>query len=538
MDSTPPAVAAWQRGYRSNRFLDMVRSKVHFKQKWFLSITELELLYGGAAGGGKSDSMLMGALQYVDIPGYAAILFRKTYADLSLEGALMDRASKWLTGLPGVYKKDGGKKWAFENGGSLSFGYLDNESDKYRYQSAEFQYIGFDELTQFPMEAYSYLFSRLRKPAPGPCGACNGRGSHRKELCQKCLGTGRNLLAEVPLRMRAASNPGGTHGEWVLNSFIPRTYLKADAETQFSRVWAKQGPCTTCGGSGKVTFHDALQGDVTSECRTCLGQGKARRYFVPARLEDNPSLDMFEYNQSLSRLPYVTRMQLRSGVWDVAAAGLLFQREWFRSYTMRDRILILKTPGGRKVIDSTKWWVCLTADTASTTKSTSDYTVICAWAITEPEYDICLLGVFRQKILIPKILPTIKRISNAYNSRFTIIEEASSGIAIIQEARLNSSGLIIVPYSPHTGDKVSRSTEAQLLAENGRIYLPESENETIDACINELIQFPDSEHDDFVDNMSQIGWWIAHKSRLMNMVTKGSMLHPPMSPITSPLRRS
>ena len=54
----------------------------------------LEALFGGAAGGGKSSALLMSALQYVDVPGYSAILFRKTFADLSLPGALMDRANE------------------------------------------------------------------------------------------------------------------------------------------------------------------------------------------------------------------------------------------------------------------------------------------------------------------------------------------------------------------------------------------------------------------------------------------------------------
>ena len=60
------------------------------KQRAFLALDCLEALYGGAAGGGKSEALLMAALQYVHVPGYAAILFRRTYADLSLPGALMD----------------------------------------------------------------------------------------------------------------------------------------------------------------------------------------------------------------------------------------------------------------------------------------------------------------------------------------------------------------------------------------------------------------------------------------------------------------
>lgn len=65
-------------------------------QKVFLRTYGLEALFGGAAGGGKSSALLMSALQYVDVPGYSAILFRRTYADLSLPGALMDRFREWM----------------------------------------------------------------------------------------------------------------------------------------------------------------------------------------------------------------------------------------------------------------------------------------------------------------------------------------------------------------------------------------------------------------------------------------------------------
>ena len=66
-------------------------------QKVFLRTYALEGLFGGAAGGGKSSALLMAALQYVDVPGYNAIIFRRTYADLALPGAIMDRFTEWIS---------------------------------------------------------------------------------------------------------------------------------------------------------------------------------------------------------------------------------------------------------------------------------------------------------------------------------------------------------------------------------------------------------------------------------------------------------
>ena len=134
------------------------------KQLAFLLLDIPEALYGGAAGGGKSDALLMAALQYVSVPSYAALLLRRTYADLSLPGALMSRAFEWLIPTDARWKSSE-KTWVFPSGATLTFGYLDHSGSEYRYQSSEFQFIGFDELTQFRESQYRYLFSRLRRLA-------------------------------------------------------------------------------------------------------------------------------------------------------------------------------------------------------------------------------------------------------------------------------------------------------------------------------------------------------------------------------------
>lgn len=220
-------------------------------QAAFLLLDCGEALYGGAAGGGKSVALLMAALQYVDVPGYNALLLRRTFAALSKPGALIDLAHDWLRGTDATWNEQL-KVWRFPSGATLSFGYLDTEGDKYQYQGAAYQFVGWDELTQFTATQYTYLFSRRRRT---------------------------HALKGVPMRTRAASNPGGEGHEWVKHRFFT------------------EGP-------------------------------ERGRFFIPAKLEDNPHLDVAEYEQSLEELPLVERMQLRHGDWETKEPGEWFQREW------------------------------------------------------------------------------------------------------------------------------------------------------------------------------------------------------------------
>jgi predicted phage terminase large subunit-like protein len=161
------------------------------RQQAFLWLNGREAFFGGAAGGGKSQSLLLAATQYVDVPGYAALLLRRTYADLFKPGALIDRSLDWWSNTDAHW--DAVKKvWHFPSGSTISFGYLESERDKFQYQGAEYQFIGFDELTQFSETQYAYLFSRLR----------------------------RKTGVDIPLRVRSASNPGGLGHEWVKQRFL------------------------------------------------------------------------------------------------------------------------------------------------------------------------------------------------------------------------------------------------------------------------------------------------------------------------------
>ncbi len=242
------------------------------KQAAFLLVDDLEAFYGGAAGGGKSDAGLMGALQWVDQPGYAALILRKSYTDLALPGAIMDRAYGWLSGRSDCHWVERDHRWEFESGAVLQFGYLERAKDKYRYQSAEFQFIFLDELTQFEIDEYLYMATRLR----------------RREGSQ------------IPVRLRSASNPGGIGHEWVRSRFIPQPVAHPD-------------------GTVEIVYPRHIDED---------GTPGRRRVFIKATLEDNPHIDRAQYEESLSLVGPVLRSQMRHGDWTASNEGTKFKRAW------------------------------------------------------------------------------------------------------------------------------------------------------------------------------------------------------------------
>ena len=153
-----------------------------------------ELLYGGAAGGGKSDWLLMAAAQYTHVPDFNGVLIRRTYKQLSQPGALMDRAMKWWNKNNGVHWNGSDKMFTFPSGARVKMAYHGTPADDENFQGAEYQFAGYDELTHWPdPSAYEWIsLSRLRREAGSP----------------------------IPLRSLATANPGGKGHLWVKARFV------------------------------------------------------------------------------------------------------------------------------------------------------------------------------------------------------------------------------------------------------------------------------------------------------------------------------
>lgn len=163
------------------------------KQALFHAASEKIVLYGGAAGGGKSYALIFDAIRYAHVPRYRALIIRRTMPELM---ELIETSKEFYPKLfPGAKFNTQKNMWRFPSGAILEFGYLDKPGDKLRYQGQQYQYIAFDELGQWPdAEGWNYLKSRLRKPPVDPR-------------------TGK----KIPTLMRATSNPGAS---WVKEMFI------------------------------------------------------------------------------------------------------------------------------------------------------------------------------------------------------------------------------------------------------------------------------------------------------------------------------
>ena len=154
----------------------------------FMTSSEDEVLFGGAAGGGKSYGQLADALVYaLRYPGSRQLLLRRTLPEL--ENSLIRSALAMYPST--LYHYLSSKHTGvFLNGSLLDFGYCDSERDVFRYQSAEYDVIRFDELTHFTESMYLYLMSRLRGASP------------------------------FPRQMKSTTNPGGLGHEWVKRRFV------------------------------------------------------------------------------------------------------------------------------------------------------------------------------------------------------------------------------------------------------------------------------------------------------------------------------
>jgi len=131
----------------------------------FLAAGEKDVLYGGAAGGGKSYAMLIDPLRYAHKKAHRALILRRSMPELR---EMIDKSRElYPLAFQGAKFREVEKLWNFPSGAKVEFGFLERDADVYRYQGQAYSWIGFDEITHLPTEfSWNYLASRLRTTDP------------------------------------------------------------------------------------------------------------------------------------------------------------------------------------------------------------------------------------------------------------------------------------------------------------------------------------------------------------------------------------
>ena len=389
--------------------------------------------------------MLMAALQYVDIPNYSAIIFRKTLTDHRQPGGPLSVALSWLIDTDAKFTKDdaGRPAFKFPSGAVLSFGYIGEFGTFERYQGGEYQYIGWDELTQHLREDYTWMFNRLRRT--------------------KALKD-----AGVPLRVRATSNPGGAGHVWVKERF------------KISRDRA----------DGIFKGHDPA------------------RPFMPSFIQDNPFLDQESYLEALQELDPVVRNQMMRGDWDISEEGR-FKPDWFPRYAksgttyhlIKDNIIY--KPQQLKIFCTVDPAASTREGIGEATfykRQMPSHSVISTWGFT-PDCKLLWLDCRRFQKETPDLIQEMKSVYQIWRPSYFGIEQNGPGLPVMQIAA--RMGLPTKPYVV-SHDKVANATDAQNRACQGSIYLPRDPTPWLKFVEEELYNWTGHPHetDDIIDTLS------------------------------------
>lgn len=377
------------------------------KQAAFLVLALKEGFYGGAGGGGKTDALLMAGLQFADVPDYAGLILRRTYKQLEFPDSILDRAHQWLRNTDARWEAQH-NRYVFPNGSKLVFGYLQYDKDVYNYDGPAFQFIGFDETTQFTEFQYRFLFARLRRAKNSP----------------------------IPLRVRSASNPGGVGHLWVKQRFI--------------------------------------------------AQRHPERAFIPAYLEDNPSLDRDSYLKSLAELDEVTRLQRQYGDWDVSHEGALFKRSWFMNFEDT-------APDDCEFI---RFW-----DFAATEKG-GDWTVGTKVGYQRSTGMWYVVDVRRDQLGPTEVRNLVRQTASIDGRRVRIRleqEPGASGKSMVDDYIRMLAGYDVEGVKV-TGKKVTRWKPFASQCGAGHVIV--CNGDWNQAWLDELCAVPDAEHDDQADSVA------------------------------------
>jgi predicted phage terminase large subunit-like protein len=434
-------------------------------QSIFLSSMVDELLYGGAAGGGKSWGLVLGPLRWCMNPDFNGLLLRRETPQLEALIALTRRI--YTAAIPGAraVQAGGGLIWRFPAGGRLTLTHCKEEADAFNYQGREFHFIGFDELTHFLLKQFDELKSRIRSPYPG-----------------------------LPRYIRATSNPGGAGHEWVFKLWGP--WLDPECETM---PWLK--PRFVTGENNEPLRVPPLQSgeiayvEITDEGQRFIPKPAKfdpnihrTRQFIGATVDDNKILVENDprYKANLRSLDSVRSAQLLKGDWLIKPApGLYFKRGWFK--------LASALPAGGFQV---RYW-----DRAGSESDRSDWTVgLKMVRIGDLFYVVDVVRFQGDPGLVQETIVNTATADGVECMQVLELDPGQAGLVEMTGLIKALKGFNAQPWKP-TGDKVVRASAVSPQCRDGNVYV--FKKAWLGAFFSELEAFPsDDEHDDQVDALS------------------------------------
>ncbi len=395
-----------------------------------------------------SDALLMAALQYVDIPGYNAILIRDTYANLVKPEGLLYRAHEWLAGTDAHWDGDS-RSYVFPSGATLSFGYLDGPRDHLNYQGPAYTFVGIDEMVNIKQHQAEYMFSRLRKKDKKAYLIDLKKLPQYKDLPEEILLALQKAYAKIPIRFRGTANPPSRQqlatGKWVKDKYV----------------------------------------DKKSRDKSTI--------FIPAGIKDNPSLNETEYRKSLDRLDPITRKQIMDGDWNINVSGRIISRAWFK---------IVDIFPEDQIVKKVRFW-----DLAATEENVEEnndpcYTAGVKMGLTKDnQYIIINITRFRKKPL--GVEQMIRQVADIDTTKVPIHMEhegGSGGKNTIDHYRRNILREFVFGGDLPKGSKIERASPFASQAEAGNVLL--LNGAWVEDFLDEADVFPDGKFKDQIDACS------------------------------------
>lgn len=248
-------------------------------------------IYGGAAGGGKSFALLLECLRNVRTKNFGAVIFRKSFPQITMTGGLWDEAEKIFPMVGGIglrYRME----FLFPSGAKVTFAHMATDQDRTKYDGAQIPLIGFDQLEHFTERQWWYMLSRNRST----CG--------------------------VTPYIRATCNPSP-------DSWLARMLSWwIDQETGYF-IPERSGIVRWFMKTGDDLIWGRSENELIKKYPGSLPKSFT---FIGASVYDNKILlsENPEYLSNLNALPFVEKERLLRGNWKIKpAAGNLYNRAWF-----------------------------------------------------------------------------------------------------------------------------------------------------------------------------------------------------------------